>query len=531
MDPPAPSLNSDEPPTIGHAQTEEEVDTSAVDAPADASSMLPSKHQLDLSSPHQLSLSLCDKPQQQRAPLVLQLQHPEQQQGTHHGRGLHLGEPSLNDSHSVDKKQRGNNTLDGISTWSRSNTQASQPSHRTDDTWADRSKRSNMGPPATSGSGLRANLTPAAGGGGVGQTAGRESMIMDAVSRLPDATLEILLMSELQQREQRQVEQERRRSQDQQLMSQLQAMQGVKDASRGRRDNRDPSPLSQGTQQQQQLQGSGAAASAQTITVDVATLTQFLQEATGMLHQQQRAPQDGGSGPDLNPSGGSGSRQRHHYNNNPNNNGSQGNINNSHNGGDNGRNNNHSQQQQNGPSPMHARNGGRSMHELSGNLQNSNGQGNQGQQQQQVGSGGGQGGYPITRPLVSHSDLNNSRRMIVAKFMTRSDAQTKRLILPRAQLERNMPEVMSSPHHTFSILDDFGETWSFVIRAWPNGNNPKPVYVLEHISEVSAQHCPDKGWKGTLLPGLMLRCQISQQIWRENDSRPQCFAILCRNLL
>ncbi|MEW5306966.1 MAG: hypothetical protein WDW36_009393 [Sanguina aurantia] len=459
----------------------------------DPAAQQPLEPQPDQAAPdsQQVGLSAQDTPQ---APptLILSLQHPDQLQGaSHHRRGLHLGAflASDTDAQGMAKRQRGGGNNPDSSAWAHRSLQPQpsgsaqpglpRPSNHNDGGWADSSARPLMGPPQ--GSGFRADLglsPPAPGQPGWG---GGEPMVVDAVARLPESALQSLLNSEMELRErqaQEQRRQEQRRAQDQHLMAQLLAMQGATDASR-LRDREPPPPPSARTV---------VGTSPQTITVDVATLNQFLQQATGMLgqgqqqqqQQQQRGLQEGpGSGFDQHGNGGGGgggggsaSRGDKHSNSG-----------NSYSfGGDVARDahgngaTNHSltaRQQQQLANPAQARtNGnGRSIPQLGGG------------QDDGRAAGGRAGPSAPNRPPVTHADPNHSRRMVVAKFMTRSDAQTKRLILPRAQLERNMPEVTLAPHHTFTVNDDFGESWSFVIRAWPNGNNPKPVYVLEHISE------------------------------------------------
>lgn len=77
--------------------------------------------------------------------------------------------------------------------------------------------------------------------------------------------------------------------------------------------------------------------------------------------------------------------------------------------------------------------------------------------------------------------------VIVAKALTRSDASTRRVILPRIAVEANLPEAIAvmPPGGSFPLnaVDKHGRLWDLVLQAWSNGHNPKPVYVLEHVSE------------------------------------------------
>lgn len=77
----------------------------------------------------------------------------------------------------------------------------------------------------------------------------------------------------------------------------------------------------------------------------------------------------------------------------------------------------------------------------------------------------------------------DTKRVLVAKALTKSDAHTRRLILPRKAVEANLREAIGRPAYSFEVHDAHSNQWTFVIRSWPNGANPKPVYVLEHISD------------------------------------------------
>jgi len=74
--------------------------------------------------------------------------------------------------------------------------------------------------------------------------------------------------------------------------------------------------------------------------------------------------------------------------------------------------------------------------------------------------------------------------ILVSKLLTKSDANSKRIILPRIAVETNLPQLESAPHFHFSAKDPNGQSWPLVIKAWANGSNPKPVYVMEQIGDV-----------------------------------------------
>lgn len=74
--------------------------------------------------------------------------------------------------------------------------------------------------------------------------------------------------------------------------------------------------------------------------------------------------------------------------------------------------------------------------------------------------------------------------ILVSKLLTKSDANSKRIILPRIAVETNLPQLESAPHFHFSAKDSNGQSWPLVIKAWANGSNPKPVYVMEQIGDV-----------------------------------------------
>jgi hypothetical protein len=70
------------------------------------------------------------------------------------------------------------------------------------------------------------------------------------------------------------------------------------------------------------------------------------------------------------------------------------------------------------------------------------------------------------------------KAVLVAKVLTKSDASSKRVILPRIAIEANLPQLATPGTRTtltFDALDPSGRTWPLCIKAWANGANPKPV--------------------------------------------------------
>jgi hypothetical protein len=79
------------------------------------------------------------------------------------------------------------------------------------------------------------------------------------------------------------------------------------------------------------------------------------------------------------------------------------------------------------------------------------------------------------------------KAVLVAKVLTKSDASSKRVILPRIAIEANLPQLASQQTFNFIAQDNAGHTWPLCIKAWANGQNPKPVYVLEQVGEIMKQ--------------------------------------------
>jgi hypothetical protein len=134
------------------------------------------------------------------------------------------------------------------------------------------------------------------------------------------------------------------------------------------------------------------------------------------------------------------------------------------------------------------------------------------QQQQQGGGGGGNGGASSAAPTsgtnnaaqqqqaaVNHpppaglttTPSGTLKAVLVAKVLTKSDSSSKRIILPRIAVEANLPQVTQGGGHGktfyFSAEDPSGASWPLCIKAWANGQNPKPVYVLEQVGDLMKQ--------------------------------------------
>ncbi|WIA11105.1 hypothetical protein OEZ85_011249 [Tetradesmus obliquus] len=80
------------------------------------------------------------------------------------------------------------------------------------------------------------------------------------------------------------------------------------------------------------------------------------------------------------------------------------------------------------------------------------------------------------------------KAILVAKVLTKSDANSKRIILPRIAVEANLPQLAHAQVFNLSATDPHGASWPLVIKAWANGANPKPVYVLEQVGEMLKQY-------------------------------------------
>jgi hypothetical protein len=59
--------------------------------------------------------------------------------------------------------------------------------------------------------------------------------------------------------------------------------------------------------------------------------------------------------------------------------------------------------------------------------------------------------------------------VVVVKALTRSDATTRRIILPRISIEANLPEAAGLGSLRIQAWDPLGNPWEFSLRAWSNG--------------------------------------------------------------
>lgn len=80
------------------------------------------------------------------------------------------------------------------------------------------------------------------------------------------------------------------------------------------------------------------------------------------------------------------------------------------------------------------------------------------------------------------------RAVLVAKVLTKSDATSKRIILPRIAVEANLPQLATADHFYFTATDAAGRAWELVVKAWANGSNPRPVFVIEQVQELMKVH-------------------------------------------
>ena len=61
----------------------------------------------------------------------------------------------------------------------------------------------------------------------------------------------------------------------------------------------------------------------------------------------------------------------------------------------------------------------------------------------------------------------------MAKVLTKSDAKTKRIILPCQAVEKNLPDAVGASSFPITVTDAQQKKWEFMIRTWSNGANPK----------------------------------------------------------
>jgi hypothetical protein len=89
-------------------------------------------------------------------------------------------------------------------------------------------------------------------------------------------------------------------------------------------------------------------------------------------------------------------------------------------------------------------------------------------------------------PLLS--TVAHTRRVLVAKRLTNSDASSGRIILPRVAVETNMSFVTAYKHYGLHVKDVFGQEYEFVVKSWANGTEHRRVFVLEQVGKFLKQH-------------------------------------------
>lgn len=58
------------------------------------------------------------------------------------------------------------------------------------------------------------------------------------------------------------------------------------------------------------------------------------------------------------------------------------------------------------------------------------------------------------------------KAILVAKVLTKSDSNSKRVILPRIAVEANLPQLAHAQSFNFSATDPNGQSWPLVIKVW-----------------------------------------------------------------
>ncbi|WIA11096.1 hypothetical protein OEZ85_011241 [Tetradesmus obliquus] len=70
-------------------------------------------------------------------------------------------------------------------------------------------------------------------------------------------------------------------------------------------------------------------------------------------------------------------------------------------------------------------------------------------------------------------------RVLLSKALTRSDANAKRVILRCKQVESSLGSRPVGQGHRLAVGLPCGGSCQVMVRAWANGSNAKPMYVLE----------------------------------------------------
>jgi hypothetical protein len=78
-------------------------------------------------------------------------------------------------------------------------------------------------------------------------------------------------------------------------------------------------------------------------------------------------------------------------------------------------------------------------------------------------------------------------RVLLSKALTRSDATAKRVILRCKQVEASLGSRPVGQGHRLSVGLPCGSSCNVMVRAWANGSNAKPMYVLEQVDQLFRQ--------------------------------------------
>uniref|UniRef100_A0A383W6Z4 TF-B3 domain-containing protein n=1 Tax=Tetradesmus obliquus TaxID=3088 RepID=A0A383W6Z4_TETOB len=78
-------------------------------------------------------------------------------------------------------------------------------------------------------------------------------------------------------------------------------------------------------------------------------------------------------------------------------------------------------------------------------------------------------------------------RVLLSKALTRSDANAKRVILRCKQVEASLGSRPVGQGHRLAVGLPCGGSCQVMVRAWANGSNAKPMYVLEQVDQLFRQ--------------------------------------------
>jgi hypothetical protein len=77
--------------------------------------------------------------------------------------------------------------------------------------------------------------------------------------------------------------------------------------------------------------------------------------------------------------------------------------------------------------------------------------------------------------------------VLLSKVLTRSDANAKRVILRCKQVETSLGSRPVGQGHKLTVGLPCGGSCPVMVRAWANGSNSKPMYVLEQVDQLFKQ--------------------------------------------